>query len=324
MNNIIRLIILIGMVLIIHTCVWAQVIEQPDVGNVKKVAQSGFQYLKIPVDARAAAMGNVGLIQTGDAVNIFNNPAGIGHVESRSVFVGYTGWIADMSKQAVAVALSLKNYGVIGVHGAFMSLGDIQGTAPADNELGYVDTEMLDVGEYVAGVTYAKQLTNKFTVGGTVKFNHQNLHDEKMSVLGFDFGTMYDPGWKGTRIGMALRNFSGEFKYIRETMTLPYTFMVGVSTDILQMAGFDDGKHQWILAIEGNKVRDYSERVHIGTEFILSNIVAFRAGYKFNYDEEGLTLGSGINYSGIKLNYAYRDFGAIFGSISMLSASLSF
>jgi len=327
MSKRIKIVVGIGMAFLLTTSVWAQGGFQPIQDNVKKVGQSGMQFLKIGVDARSVAMANIGLTHQGDAANIFMNPAGIGFVEKASVFVGYTEWIADMSKQAVAGALSLQNIGVFGVHAAVMSLGDFEGTVLADNELSYDDTGNLDVGEYVIGITYAKQLTDSFTFGGTVKMANQDLDVKSKSVVGFDIGSIYAPGWNGTRIGMAMRNFSGEFNYVRETMTLPYTFMVGISTDLLQMFGATDGldgQPVWTLAIEGNKVRDFSERVHIGSEFMLNDLVFLRAGYKFNYDEEGLTFGAGIKYSGINLNYAYRDFGSIFGSTSMLSASFNF
>lgn len=323
-----KLILIIGLLFLFSAAALAQEQDfQPIQDNVKKVAQSGLQFLKIGVDARSASMGNIGLTHQGDAVNIFNNPAGIGFVQGASVFVGYTEWIANMSKQALSAAYHIKNIGVIGFHVAVMSLGDIEGTVAADNLMGYEDTGNIDVSENVMGISFAKSLTDRFTFGGTIKLANEDLVVESISVVGFDIGSIYSPGWNGTKIGMAMRNFSGEFKMVRETMTLPYTFMVGISTDLMQIFGGSEGLEEetkWILAFEGNKVRDYSERVHIGSEFTFSNLVSVRAGYKFNYDEEGLTLGTGINHSGIQINYAYRDFGPIFGSTNMVSMSYSF
>ncbi|MBD3375978.1 PorV/PorQ family protein [candidate division KSB1 bacterium] len=310
--------------ILIPSCLLAQVQEQPDYKNFKKVAQTGFQFLKIGVDARSAAMANIGVTHSGDAANLFANPAGLGHVESKSVFVGYNGWIADMNKQAAGFAINLDEWGVIGISGANMGLGDIQGTAVADNPLGYVDTEMLDVAEWSLGISYAKQLSNKFTVGGTIKNAYQNLHDESKSMIGFDFGTIYEPGWNGVKVGMVVRNFSGEFKYIQETLTLPTVFSVGFSGDVLQFLGAGSEQYQWIAALEMNNPRDYSERVHVGTEFVLNQLIALRGGYKFNYDEQGLTLGAGLQYNFLRLDYSYLHFGEIFGSVNQFSASFNF
>jgi hypothetical protein len=55
--------------------------------------------------------------------------------------------------------------------------------------------------------------------------------------------------------------------------------------------------------------RDYTERLNIGAEFMLMDMFAIRAGYKYNYDEEGLTMGAGLNYTlsglNVKIDYAY-------------------
>ncbi|MEJ2568372.1 MAG: hypothetical protein P8Z50_05810, partial [candidate division WOR-3 bacterium] len=47
----------------------------------------------------------------------------------------------------------------------------------------------------------------------------------------------------------------------------------------------------------------------IGGEYSIG-VLKLRAGYKFNYDEEGLCAGIGIGMSNIKLDYAYSAFGA--------------
>ena len=56
------------------------------------------------------------------------------------------------------------------------------------------------------------------------------------------------------------------------------------------------------------------------------NTFALRGGYRFNYDEEGLTLGAGLNYglSGFKfkLDYAYVDVG-LFEQVHMFSIGMS-
>ena len=325
MNRLFKLFIIIGMgIFLFQTCLWAQVTEQPDYKNFKKVAQTGFQYLKIGVDARTSGMGNVGVTLAGDASNMFVNPAGIGYIESKSVFVGYTQWIADMNKQAAAFAMKVGNIGTFGISAASMSIGDIQGAMPADNALGYTDTGLLDVAEYALGLSYGKQITNKFTIGGTVKHCYQDLHDESKSVLGFDFGTIYEPGWNGVKVGMTVRNFSGEFEYIQETLTLPTVFSVGFSGDVLQFIGSQSEQYDWTLALEMNNPRDYSERVHLGTEFVINDLISIRGGYKFNYDEEDLTFGAGFRFQGASIHYSYNNFGDVFGSLNQISATFNF
>ena len=67
--------------------------------------------------------------------------------------------------------------------------------------------------------------------------------------------------------------------------------------------------------------------MNIGAEYVFMDMFAFRGGYKFNYDEEGLTAGFGFNYNlagfDMKLDYSYSDFG-IFDAINRFSFGFSF
>jgi opacity protein-like surface antigen len=69
------------------------------------------------------------------------------------------------------------------------------------------------------------------------------------------------------------------------------------------------------LAAEFTHPNDGAEKVHAGAEYTLMSLLTLRGGYKFNYDEEGLTLGAGLNVelSGMKvgIDYAYVDFGRL-------------
>jgi len=55
--------------------------------------------------------------------------------------------------------------------------------------------------------------------------------------------------------------------------------------------------------------RDYTERIHMGAEFMFMDMVALRAGYKTNYDIESLSLGGGVKLAlggfALKVDAAY-------------------
>jgi len=53
---------------------------------IKKVAQTGFQFLKIDMGARAAAMGGSYSMVGDDASTMFYNPAGMAMMESNFNF----------------------------------------------------------------------------------------------------------------------------------------------------------------------------------------------------------------------------------------------
>ena len=73
---------------------------------------------------------------------------------------------------------------------------------------------------------------------------------------------------------------------------------------------------------------DGGERVHIGTEYTLANILSLRAGYRSNLDTGAITAGFGLSPSAFGLNlmfdYAYSSADAAFGSINRFSLGFAF
>ncbi len=252
-------------------------------------------------------------------------------------FVSRTEWIADISYNAAGVA---KDFGIWGTFGASFIFadygGDLIGTRVASTDAGYEKTGDIDVGAYAVGLSYARAMTDKFSVGGQVKYAAQHLGssllqaggdevENKVSGFAFDFGTIFYPGFQSLRIGMSVNNFSGQFKYEEEAFQLPLTFRIGAAIDILDFMG--EHGNPLLIAIDALHPRDYTERIHIGGEYWYNNMIALRAGYKFNYDEEGFSAGIGFQQTiakiGIKLDYAYSDLG-LFDSVSRFSFGISF
>ena len=92
---------------------------------------------------------------------------------------------------------------------------------------------------------------------------------------------------------------------------MPMVFALGTAYDILEAN--NNSPHLLSVAAEFTHPNDGPEKIHLAAEYGLMNFVFLRGGYRFNYDEEGLTLGGGINLKtatfGVKIDYAYIDFG---------------
>ncbi|MEJ2051918.1 MAG: hypothetical protein P8Y60_19170 [Calditrichota bacterium] len=68
---------------------------------IKKTAQTGLQFLKVDVGARAAAMGGAYMMVGDDANAMFYNPGGIAFVQKDfDFFAARTEWIADIAYTA--------------------------------------------------------------------------------------------------------------------------------------------------------------------------------------------------------------------------------
>jgi len=293
---------------------------------MKKVGTTGLQFLKIDASPRASAMGGAYTMIGFDAAGVFSNPAGIALSESKiDVFMGRTEWFADISFNALAAIIKMGTLGTVGFSFRNSDYGDIIGTRVAGTAKGYEETGMVEVGEYAAGLSYARKLTDKFTMGGQVRWAYQNLGENQVpetdtttkmiknevSGLVYDFGTVFYPGFKSFRFGMSIRNFAKEFKYEEQSFPLPLTFRVGVAMDVLDFLGAHS--NPLLVSIDAIHPRDYTERVNIGAEYILKDMLALRFGYRFNYDEESLTGGFGLNLNlggtQTRVDYSYGALG---------------
>lgn len=315
-----------------------------------KYGQAGMPFLQINVGGRVAAMGGTQVGIIGDATAMFANPAGMAFVEGLDVQAGVTEWIADIGHYAGGGAMRLGNLGVFGVNFVWMDYGDFQwtevyeGDDPDLRNDGYVNMGTFSVDEFALGVSYARQISSAFYVGGNIKYARQNMPnteiidlynesetltaENEINNIVFDFGTIYYTGFRDLRFGMSIRNFSNQSDYFDSRFELPLTFDFGLAMDLLQLAPSTTGESNssLTLAIDWLHPRDYSERFHAGLEYGFMDSLFLRGGYKFNYDEESFSAGVGVKTGfsgyGLRADYAYSAFGEFFGQVHRVSLGI--
>ncbi len=311
-----------------------------------KLAQTGFKFMNVSADPRAVAMGEAVTSVTGNSMAQFYNPAGMARMTSFThVAFSTTQWIADINHQHASLSFAPFNgdYGVLGFSLHTVDYGLIEGTVldPSQPD-GYSELGDVSPTAFSVGAGYARALSDRFSVGGNINFVHQDLGKTPLTtagitdaskrpsntveVLSFDFGMLYNTGYKSLNFAMSVRNFSKEVKFQREGFQLPLIFRIGISMNAMEFITDDKGADQLLLSVDATHPRDYPEQINIGAEYTLLNLVAVRTGYMFNNDENGFTAGVGIRHTveGISagIDYAYAPFG-IFGNVNRLSIQLS-
>lgn len=304
--------------------------------ELKKVGQTGYQFLKIDANARAAAMGGAVTLSGLGAENMFYNPAGLARQSmGMDVVSNQTQWFADISYITIGVSKRFGSLGTFGFSYQTANYGDIIGTQVADNELGFVETGNVDVAASAIGIAYAKNLTDKFSVGGHMRYASQKLGENEIDGetvanetdgLVWDFGTIFYPNQSSFRFGMSIRNFSQEMIYEQYSFELPITFTIGVAADLFEILGMAQNQ-SLLLAFDAVHPRDYTERVHLGMEYGFNDLLFFRTGYKFNYDSEGFSVGGGVNLSlgkfATHISYALSQAGD-FSPVNRVTISANF
>jgi hypothetical protein len=299
-RNSVRIAIAIGMVLLLPLqAEGAQIFE--------KVGTLGGQSLKIGVGARAAAMGDAYVALADDATAVYWNPAGIARLSGQSITLNHTAWPAEILFDQAAYVFNVKWIpGMIGVNvrALTMSRDKVRTTYLPDGT-----GETFDAGEWAYGLSYARSLTDKFSAGLSVNYIQTGLDDVTGKSTTFDFGTLYDVGILGAKIGMSIQNIGSDMTFIDEKVKMPVFFRVGGSFSLLQR-----GESRLLMATEFTHPPDNSEKLNLGAEYAFHDYLFLRGGYKLNYDTEGLTAGFGVKFpltlvksSVARLDYAYSD-----------------
>ncbi|MGA3244328.1 MAG: PorV/PorQ family protein [Bacteroidota bacterium] len=335
------LILLAMMVTLISTLTRAQ--ERTDA----KLAQTGMKFLNVGLNARQAALADAFTAADGNSVSMFYNPAGMARFDGTAdLSLGSVNWIADIKQYSMSAAVAAGDLGVFGVSFQYVDYGKIDATILANNTQGFLDVGTIHPNAYSAGLGYARALTDKFSVGGNVKLVHQDLgagitqasyigtagsytdatvvsSNNALDVVAFDFGLIYRTGYKSLTLGMAVRNFSREVTYQKESFQLPLSFRLGVAMNVLDFLGFDREKQSLLVTVDAEHPRDYPEQMKVGLEYVFMDMISGRVGYVGPADEHSLSYGLGVQYKLFAVDYAYTPFG-IFNQVQRFSVRMWF
>lgn len=311
--------------------------QNPNLGT------SGAQFLQIPVSARAEALGNAIVGLADDAGSIFYNPAGIVKVKNVEAFFSYAKWFDMFDLNAASLVYNAGDFGTLGASMIIFTTGKMEITTEEQpNGTG----RFFDAGDLALGITYARYLTDRFSVGISVKYINQQIWNETANGVAFDIGTQYLIDFQNLTIAMSMTNFGSDMKfdgpdldivhlkdpnfplsrltparYQTDEYPLPLNFQVGIAFDIYQ-ADFMKMRG----AIDATHPNDNKERVHFGTEISFFDRLYLRGGYKYNYDDQKFSFGAGANVpfsdTFVYFDYSYSVYDLL-PSVHRISVKLS-
>jgi len=319
--------------------------------SVSKVGTTAATFLNIDVGARAVSMGGAFTTLANDASAVYWNPAGLARLDRAEAMFNHTEWLADIRFNFAAIVIPLQQMGTFGASATFLTMDDMEVTT---TEYPDGNGEFFSAGSYAFALSYANKLTDRFSIGGSVKYVRENIYHCSASGIALDVGTLFETQFNGLMIGMSISNYGTKMKmsgidllvpadydpsiagnndalnadFQTDGFDMPLMFRVGLGMDVLKGAG-DSNLY---LAVDALHPNDDVEYLNIGAEYLFHNMVALRGGYRSLFgsedSEEGLTLGGGVKYrvmgfTEIRLDYAYQDFGVL-NNVQRLSVGLAF
>jgi len=302
-----------------------------------KVGSTAAPFLNIGIGPRAISMGGAFIATASDVSSLYWNPAGASRSNINEAMFSHSSWFADINYNWAGAMLKLGDAGTVGLNLTYLDYGDMEITTLAEQD---GTGQLFSAHDMSIGLTYAYNLTDRFSLGGTVKYIQQKIWNTSASAFAMDLGVLFHSDIYGLRIGATITNFGTPMKMdgkdllvqhdidpnnygnndqILATLQtgefpLPLTFRIGLAMDVL-----NSEEHRVTLAADALHPNDNDESVNVGGEYMFNNLIAFRIGYKsllLTNSEEGLTAGVGLNYNftsdfGVRVDYAYQDFGVL-------------
>jgi len=307
--------------------------------KVSKVGTTAASFLNIDAGARGVGMGGAFVSVADDISSMYWNPAGLARMKQGEATFSNTRWIADIAYNYAGVAVPLGQFGTVGVNAAFLTMDEMLRTTVLDPE--GASGETFSAGSYAFGLAYARNLTDRFSIGFNFKYVQERIWHTSASGMAVDIGTLFDTQFHGMKIGMSISNYGTKMKMDGRDLVLqtdidaasagnnpsinavlqtdkydmPLLFRVGVSVDVLK--GLYDSN--LIVAVDALHPNDDVEYVNAGVEYTYHRLVSLRAGYKSLFardSEEGLSFGGGVTTkvfgrAAVRLDYAWGDFGRL-------------
>jgi hypothetical protein len=296
-------------------------------------------------------MGGAYVASGEDATALYWNPGAFQQAGKSQFIFSQTDWLVGTKFRWFGFMMNLGEEHAVGLSITQLDYGDEEVTTVTQpNGTG----ERWSAQDLSIAASYSRRLTDRFSLGGSLKYIQQRIWNESANTFAFDLGLLFVTGFNGMKLGVTMTNFGGDLKLEGRDLqqrvdidpsnsgsnktlvanlktdpwSLPLVFKVGVAMDVVKNSDV-----KVTLAADGVRPSDNDQFLNFGGEAGWSNTVFFRGGYKVrlatsNEDQEGLSLGAGLRYlmqglGTLDVDYAFTKFG-LFGNLNTIALGISF
>jgi hypothetical protein len=286
-----------------------------------------YDFLRLDVSARAAALNGSFVSMSDDPNSIFYNPAALSTISRPQGSASYLSHLLDVNAGSLSYAQEIEGIGPIGVGLQFIDYGSIVETDESMNILGELGARELAV---IAG--WGTIVDEETMVGFSIKGIYSSLASFRSAAIAADFGLLYRIPSEDITIGASLLNIGTQINSYKDTKEpLPVDFKVGVTKRPEHLPVLLNLNFHKLTESQETFFQRFSNFT-FGAEFIMSETVRLRVGYSNEKRRElklgsslglaGFSLGGGIIYGEYLIDYSYNSYGEI-GSLHRFSFGLS-
>ena len=328
--------------------------------EVSKVGTSGAQFLKLGVGARACALGETMVATRGDVSSLYWNPAGIATISTNSLTVSRNELYVGLAYNFAGFVLPINKSSAAGFSVLYLDSGEMEVTTVDEPE---GTGSFFNWRSFSIGCSYGRFLTNRLSLGATVKYIYEGAYSERANTLAFDVGALLNTGVLGFRLGLCMSNIGDEMRFSSpdaphpagqfygneeiiaqkakletQAFPLPQTFRLGLSTDIIGSSSkiIQHETNRITVNVDVNDPNDAFLRSNLGIEYEWNSLLFLRGGYRGltierdpmnDYNTSSYTFGLGLKYKfyniQLKFDYAFADYKSL-GSANHFTLGIDF
>ena len=290
---------------------------------------AGFAFLRIPVKARPAALGEAVVACAADPAGLCYNPGGLALIAARQASASYLNYVSGIQAGNLCYVQPLDSASGLCAGLTYLNSGSIKETT-LDDPLG-ASFGSFSYMSFALSAGYGRRIIPRLFAGAQLKGVYERVKDFSASGVAADLGAIYQvdlqglgdrvfrpakPGNYGSSLalGAALQNIGFATKaFISEKEKMPLTARAG-----LAYQPFHD---KLTIALAGVKPIDTALKLQAGAEFWIKGTVALRLGYNglhadvktgSNSDDfSGLAAGLGVRVRKYRLDFGYTPFAGL-------------
>jgi len=249
-------------------------------------------FTSLGVGARSLGMGGGFTALTADASAIHYNPSGLAWLDYQEISFMHSVLFEGTSYDYASWAYPISE--THGLGGGIMRLG----TGDIIRRVDFADRGRFDFAYTQMLLAYGRAIGERISAGLALKILHQSLDNKSDFGVGLDLGISARL-WDNLFVGAVVHDVvQPEFKLLDRSEKNPMAAVAGLCWKNLPLS--EQIHLAFSLDLERLDGRD--PKVRAGAEVTLHDVLAVRLGY----DRDNLSLGTGVKYRRINIDYAYK------------------
>jgi len=289
---------------------------------------STFDFLRIDVGARAAALGSSFVTSANDPNLIFYNPAGLTSLNHQQLSVGFFKHLLDVNSGYISYGREISDFGFVGGGIIYINYGEFKRTGEEGQQLG-----TYGAGEFLIVAGYGNEVIKDLSYGVNAKFIYSSIAEVHSTAAAIDIGAKYVMIPDRFILGASILNLGTQIDpYMNTREKLPLNLTIGSAIYPEHLPA--------VIFIDLHRLNDYQDnfikrfkQFSIGVELNASENVILRVGYNNERRQElklgqssgfaGFSIGGGFVTEKYNIDYGYNSLGRV-GSMHRISVGFRF